>query len=223
MGAAIARRAAAEGAQVAVGGRDVAKLTGVAESLGKMALPVQVLDLGDAAAVERAVSASAPFDHIVMTAADLVSKPFTQLSDDDIGRMIASKVWGGINIGRAAAKHLTATGSLTFFSGAAAYRPAKGASIVGAVNMFLEGLMRSLALELGPRRVNVVSPGVTDTPTWSGLTDAQRAGMFDAVARSLPVGRIGSADDMASAALALMTNGFITATVLHVDGGVRIG
>jgi NAD(P)-dependent dehydrogenase (short-subunit alcohol dehydrogenase family) len=70
----------------------------------------------------------------------------------------------------------------------------------------------ALALELKPIRVNVVSPGVVDTPTWAFLGAEDRRGLFDSVAASLPVGRVGSADDLADAALSMMGNGFINGT-----------
>lgn len=80
----------------------------------------------------------------------------------------------------------------------------------------------TLALEIKPIRVNVVSPGVVDTPTWDFLSREDRQGLLESVAGSLPVGRVGQADDLADAALSLMGNGFINGTVLHVDGGGRI-
>ncbi|QTD31729.1 SDR family oxidoreductase [Pseudomonas fluorescens] len=104
----------------------------------------------------------------------------------------------------------------------AAYRPAPGASIVAALNAALEGFAMTLALEIKPVRVNVVSPGVVDTPTWNFLSNEDRQGLFNNVAASLPVGRGGQADDLADAALSLMSNGFINGTVLRVDGGGRI-
>ena len=80
----------------------------------------------------------------------------------------------------------------------------------------------ALALEVKPLRVNVISPGVVDTPTWSFLSEDDRAGLFDQVSSGLPVGRVGHADELATAVLSVVGNPFINATVLHVDGGGRI-
>jgi len=80
----------------------------------------------------------------------------------------------------------------------------------------------SEALEIKPIRVNVVSPGVVDTPTRDFLSREDHQGLLESVAGSLPVGRVGQADDLADAALSMMGNGFIKGTVLHVDGGGRI-
>lgn len=222
MGAALARMAAARGAQVSLAGRTQGKLELVAKELGPQLLSTHALDLADAAAVQKALSAHGPYDYIVTTAAQLTFKPFAQLTDAEIGAMLASKFWGPVNLARAAVTQLKADGSLLFFSGAAAYRASVGTSIVGAVNLMLESLAQSLALELKPRRVNVISPGLVDSPTWAGLSETDRDGLFAATASALPVGRIGHVDDLAQAALAVLENGFVTGSVMHVDGGARV-
>jgi NAD(P)-dependent dehydrogenase (short-subunit alcohol dehydrogenase family) len=112
--------------------------------------------------------------------------------------------------------------SITFTSGIAAHRPGPGASMTAAVNGALEALARALALELAPIRVNVVCPGWTDTPLWDTIAADTRADRLAAMATRLPAGRIGQPPDIAQAFLALIRNGFITATVLHVDGGQRL-
>ncbi|MCX8999398.1 SDR family oxidoreductase [Rhizobiaceae bacterium BDR2-2] len=222
MGAAIARLAAARGAHVALAGRSRAKLDGVAATLRDKAIATHAIDLSDQDAVTGAVAAEGPFDHIVTTAGDLTFKPLVDLSEDEINRMLASRFWGPVNIARAAATHLVATGSLIFVSGLAGYRPSAGSAVVGALNLALESLAMGLALELRPRRVNVISPGVIDTPLWSGMGKAERKAFHDRVAAELPAGRIGTVEDIAHAAISLMENGFMTGSVVHVDGGGRI-
>jgi NAD(P)-dependent dehydrogenase (short-subunit alcohol dehydrogenase family) len=69
--------------------------------------------------------------------------------------------------------------------------------------------------------VNVISPGWVDTPIWDQLgMDKQAA--FSELAKRLPARRIGAPDDIAQAFVSVMRNGFITGTVLHVDGGHRL-
>ena len=136
--------------------------------------------------------------------------------------MLASKFWGPINLRRAADKQLTPQGSLLFFSGLAAYRQGPGSSIVGAVNMALESLAAALAIELKPKRVNVISPGVVNSATWSGMGEDERTAFFADTAGGLPVGRVGEVEDEAHAALAVLENGFINGTVVNVDGGGRV-
>lgn len=222
MGAVIAKLAVARGASVALAGRSHDKLAAVAADLRGQAIGLHAIDLADAAAVETALAANGSFDHIVTTVADLAFKPLADLSEAEIGRILASKFWGPVNLARAAMKHLLPTGSLIFFSGVAAYRQSVGTSVVGALNMALESLAAGLAIELKPRRVNVISPGVVDSPTWASMSDAERQKFFQGAAESLPVGRVGAVQDIAHAAVSLMENGFISGTVLSVDGGGRI-
>jgi NAD(P)-dependent dehydrogenase (short-subunit alcohol dehydrogenase family) len=111
-------------------------------------------------------------------------------------------------------------GSIILFSGILSRRPDKGSPILAAINAAVETLGRALAVELAPVRVNVISPGMTrDTGAYLGMPDQARADMFSAVAQSLPVKRVGRPADIASVAVELMSNSFITGSVIDVDGG----
>jgi NAD(P)-dependent dehydrogenase (short-subunit alcohol dehydrogenase family) len=222
VGRAIATMAAARGAKVTLAGRSQDKLDATAATLSGTVLGCYVLDVTDRTQVEAALAEHGPYDHIVTTAADLTFGPFTGLTDAQIEGMLASKFWGPINLGRAADAHLAPQGSLLFFSGLAAYRQGPGSSIVGAVNMALESLAAALAIEMKPKRVNVISPGVVNSATWSGMSEDDRAGFFKQIAADLPVGRVGEVEDEAHAALAVLENGFINGTVVNVDGGGRV-
>jgi NAD(P)-dependent dehydrogenase (short-subunit alcohol dehydrogenase family) len=111
---------------------------------------------------------------------------------------------------------------MTFISGIAAYRPAARGSVVAAVNAALEGLVRALAVELAPIRVNAVSPGWVDTTIWTQVAGDRKAEMLAAMAERLPVGRVGQPEDIADAISFLIGNGFSTGTTLHVEGGHRL-
>jgi NAD(P)-dependent dehydrogenase (short-subunit alcohol dehydrogenase family) len=136
--------------------------------------------------------------------------------------MLASKFWGPFFASRSAAPLLRDGGSITFFSGLAADRPDSGTSIVSAVNAGLEGFARALAVELAPVRVNCVSPGVTDTAGWNFMPEDEREKLFTQLREKLPARRIGAPVDLAEAALAVMTNRYISGSVLHCDGGARL-
>lgn len=64
-------------------------------------------------------------------------------------------------------------------------------------------------------------PGIIDTPWWDAMPAAQREAIFAQAATTLPVGRVGTADDVASAIVFVATNGFMTGTVIECDGGGR--
>jgi NAD(P)-dependent dehydrogenase (short-subunit alcohol dehydrogenase family) len=115
---------------------------------------------------------------------------------------------------------LNPRGSIILFSGILSRRPDKGAPILAAVNAAVETLGKALAVELAPVRVNVISPGMTqDTGAYLAMPDQAREAMFKGVAQSLPVKRVGLPADIASVAIELMSNSFITGTVIDVDGG----
>jgi NAD(P)-dependent dehydrogenase (short-subunit alcohol dehydrogenase family) len=220
MGLAVARKAAAEGALVHIVGRSGERLIRAKSAIaGEVTLhEADIRREQDVAALAGTIGA---IDHLVITAADNVFKPFVDITTSDIEAMLWTKFWGAIHLVRHFASRLAADGSITLFGGVAAHKASPGASVVAALNASMEGLSRTLALELAPVRVNTLSPGVVDTPAWDFLPTADRGPTMSAIGSSLPAGRVGTPDDLADAALFLMTNGFTTGTVLHVDGGAN--
>src|SRR5256885_16756898 len=82
-----------------------------------------------------------------------------------------------------------------------------------------DALPISLAVELAPIRVNAVSPGVVRTNLWQTMSASERERLYESVGKSLPVGRVGEAHDIAQAYLFLMKEGFSTGQTVVVDGG----
>jgi NAD(P)-dependent dehydrogenase (short-subunit alcohol dehydrogenase family) len=146
-----------------------------------------------------------------------------ELTERDLMRAVRSKLLGPVFAAQESAARIKPGGSITFTSGIAARRPMRGGSAAAAINSGLEGLVRALAVELAPLRVNAVSPGWTDTPIWDGIMAQDRKKeAFAAMAARLPCGRVGQAKDIAKAIIFLMTSEFSTGTVLDVDGGQRL-
>lgn len=110
-----------------------------------------------------------------------------------------SKFYGPLWLAKHGSPALSAADAITFVSGIAAYRPAARGSVVAAVNAALEGLVRALAIELAPIRVNAVSPGWVNTTIWSLVAGDKKDDMLNAMAKRLPVGRVGEPDDIADA------------------------
>ncbi|AVC50185.1 short chain dehydrogenase family protein [Rhizobium leguminosarum bv. viciae] len=165
-----------------------------------------------------------PVDHIVSTAAD-IGGAYQLLPSIELAaaqRVVESKFYGPLMLAKYGAAHLPPSGSITYTSGVAAYRPAARGSVVAAVNAALEGLVRALAVELAPIRINAVSPGWVDTPIWSFVAGDAKQATLDAMAQRLPAGRVGRPDDIADAIRFLIGNGFTTGTILHVEGGHRL-
>lgn len=225
MGLALARVLLSDGVQVTIVGRSHERLDLARDELAAPALlDTATLDITQEQQVAAFFATSGPFDHIVTTAADIAGA-YRLLPDLDIGaarNVIDSKLIGPLLLAKYGAPSLSPQGSITFTSGIAAYRPQAKGSVVAAVNGALASLAYALAVELGPIRVNVVSPGWVDTPIWASVAGDAKAVTLEAMAKRLPVGRIGRPDDIADAIRFLMQGSFITGTVLHVEGGHRL-
>ncbi len=93
---------------------------------------------------------------------------------------------------------------------------------LSALNAAIEGLIRPLAVELRPRRINAVSPGVVDTPWWDMYDNKMKTSIFQKFAEQTPVGRIGRPADIAGAIAFLIGNTFMTGTIIECDGGLHL-
>ncbi len=221
MGLAIAEAAAVAGAEVIIASQSSEKLdSAVTESCGE--LRPRILDICNESEVEVFFNEIKAFDHLVISAAapgtGLISKMKTELAH----KFFDTKFWGAYYCAKYGAPHLSHKGSITFISGVASRSPMIGLSVAGACNGALESLGRSLALEFSPIRVNTISPGLINTPLYSKMPDEQRTQLFESTAIQLPAQRIGQSQDIASVALMLMENGFISGSVIDVDGGALI-
>lgn len=225
MGLALARRCVEASAKVVIAGRGEDRLQQAREELGNPpGLEVTVVDVAREDQVADLFARIGGLDHIVSTAAD-IEGAYRLLPELDLKaaqRAVDSKLFGPLLLAKHGAPQIAAGGSMTFVSGVAAYRPAARGSVVAAVNAALEGMVRALAVELAPVRVNAVSPGWVDTTIWAQVAGDRKAEMLAAMAERLPVGRIGQPADIADAIFFLIGNGFTTGTTLHVEGGHRL-
>jgi NAD(P)-dependent dehydrogenase (short-subunit alcohol dehydrogenase family) len=212
MGLAIAEAAKREGARVIIAGRSEDKLRAALEKIGKEVIQ-QPVDFTDAASVKRLFSAAGPIDHLVIPGSAVKTGPLKKLDLADARSSMDSKFFGPYLAVKEA--DINPDGSVILFSGILSRRPDKGSPILAAINSAVETLGKALAVEL-----NVISPGMTrDTGAYLGMPEQAREEMFANVARSLPVKRVGYPSDIASVAVELMVNSFITGAVMDVDGG----
>jgi NAD(P)-dependent dehydrogenase (short-subunit alcohol dehydrogenase family) len=225
MGLGLAELLLADGAQVTIAGRSADRLDAAVKRLDQPeGLRASQVDITHEDQVRQLLADAGPLNHVVVTAADAVGAyaPVADFDLDAARAVIDTKLLGPWLVAKHAGPYLAPGASITFTSGIAAYRPGPGASMFAAANGALEALARALAVELAPVRVNVVSPGWVDTPIWETIAGDKKAERLGAMAARLPVGRIGQPIDIAKAFVALMHNGFVTGTLLHVDGGQRL-
>lgn len=225
IGAATARLASQMGGTVLLAGRTSSSLTATQQSLANPAASAIIsLDYLDPDAVNAALSDIPIIDHVLIPAVadeNIKRGAFLTLEEETMRRSF-DKFWGSIHILRAVAYKMPAGGSATLFASIAGIKPAppaSGLSVMNSVQAAVMQLGRSLALELAPRRVNVIAPGVVLTNVWTSQERAQLSAWME---KELPVRRAGEAEDIAKAALGLLANPYITGAVLTVDGGLHL-
>jgi NAD(P)-dependent dehydrogenase (short-subunit alcohol dehydrogenase family) len=162
------------------------------------------------------------FDHLVFTAVKGANGLFLDMDTATAREVFETKFWGQYYAAKYAAPKLKEGGSITLFSGVASQKPIEGLSALAAANGAIEALCRSLAVELGPIRVNAVLPAVVDTPLYDRMPPERRKDYLRSFASKLPVKRVGNPEDVARAVLYLILNDYTTGTVLEVNGGYRI-
>jgi NAD(P)-dependent dehydrogenase (short-subunit alcohol dehydrogenase family) len=128
------------------------------------------------------------------------------------------KLWGYANVVRFGAEHMSENGSIVLVTGAAVRRPRPGQTAVSSAGGAIEAFARAVALDIAPRRINVVSPGVIDTPLYALEGGERDRYLAQLTARHL-IPRPGTADEVAQAILFLIRNDFVTGTTVDVDGG----
>lgn len=221
IGLATAKKLLGPGMKVTITGRNQERLDNAWQSLGG-AVEKAAFDAAKPDEVRQFFSDLGPFDHLVLAASGGKGLgPFETLDLTDIGGGVDEKVRPQLSCLQAALPTLNKSGSVTFISAVSAQLSAPGVAGIAAVNGMLLTVVPILAMELKPLRVNVVAPGVIDTPWWDFLSDDQRQAVFAEYAGKTPVGRIGRAEDVAEAIAFLVSNSFVTGQVLTCDGGLR--
>lgn len=221
MGLASAKRLVQAGAEVFISGRDAAKLDAAVTSLGDRATGITA-NFTDRASLEALMRNVGRLDHLVLAAAGAAAwGPFGQLPVEAVRAALNTKLLGYWQSLQAALPILRRDGSVVFMTGAASRVAMNGTAGLAAVNGGITQMAQTLAKELAPLRVNVVSPGLVDTPAYDGTPAEAKAGMFAGAAKSLPVGRTGVPDDIAQCVEMLVSNTFATGMLVDIDGGAR--
>ncbi len=223
IGAATCRRFRAEGAAVAVLDVDADAAREVADELDAPALVADVTDAeAFGRALERAAEQIGGLTVLVNNAGVGAVRPLHRTSDRAYDRVVDVSMRGTFNGTRAAAPLLLAAGggSIVNVASVSGIRPTHGEAPYSAAKAAVISLTRSAALEYGPSiRVNCVSPGLIETPLTASLLADPTA--RTAVERATPLGRAGTADEVASVVAFLASDlaAYVTGANLVVDGG----
>jgi NAD(P)-dependent dehydrogenase (short-subunit alcohol dehydrogenase family) len=219
IGLATAQAAAERGASVVVvSGREES----VKRALGELppGTTGHAVDVRDPSALKAVFEQIGRFDHLVYTSGEPLT--LTPLADLDLAtarRFFEIRYFGALAAVHAAAPFVAPTGSITLTGGSASPRPQAGWAVPASICGAMEALTRELALELAPVRVNLVRPGVVESPLWSALAKTDRDALFEATAKTTPVGHTGRVEEIARAYVYCMEQTYATGAIVAVDGG----
>jgi NAD(P)-dependent dehydrogenase (short-subunit alcohol dehydrogenase family) len=143
--------------------------------------------------------------------------PFLEMDLDGYQNSFA-KLWGYVNSVRLGVPQMSADGAVVLFSGYPARKWRSGTIAIGSVGGSVEAFIRLAANEIAPVRINGVSPGLIDTPM-SPLEGDAREEYYRAGSAGHLIARAGTSEEVASAAMFLLENEFVTGTIVDVDGG----
>lgn len=221
IGRAVVDDVIAAGGIATVGSRSAEKLDRVRAEHGDR-VKTATVDVTDEESVRRFFTAADPADHLVVCPGDMAVGSVTEVGTEAIRASVGTKIIGQFWCVRHALPRLADRGSIVLVAGGAGFRAFAGMPITSAANAGIGGLGPSLALELAPRRVNVVVAGVVDTPLWDFMPEETRRAFYAEAAARAPVGRIGRPSDISATVLHAMENDFIDGAVIPVDGGALI-
>jgi NAD(P)-dependent dehydrogenase (short-subunit alcohol dehydrogenase family) len=218
IGLAAAQAAAAAGAKVWAAGRSQAHID-KATAAANGSFEVRQADTHDADELKAIFEEVGTIDHLVSAAVggERTLKPFLEQTDEQF-KAAYDKLWGYTNVVRTGAPYLAEDGSITLVSGSPARKIRPAQSPLSCVGASVENLVRCLAVEMAPIRVNVVSPGSVDTAMFDAMGDAKEANLAGMTATHL-IPRAGSSEEVADGILFVMQNRFVTGTTVDVDGG----
>lgn len=224
IGAAIAARLKEAGADVVISARRADALAEVAESLGVAHHPCDITDARSVADLFGALRERfGTLDTAVFSTGLNHFTPIRDFDPEAAMPCLQTQFIGGLTFIRESARLMPEGGAIVMLSSLTASRPAFGTAVYAGSKAGLEQITRVAALEYATQgvRVNGVAPGMTRTE----MTDAMfgNAGLEAAVVKEIPLGRMGTSEDIARAVLFLADpDCFMTGETLSVTGGAEL-
>jgi NAD(P)-dependent dehydrogenase (short-subunit alcohol dehydrogenase family) len=207
-----ARLARGEGADVVLVARDAQRLAQVADELGASTAAFDATDLERLGQFFDGLTEQV--DHVLVTGPGPYYAPLAELDFAEADRNYDAHILVPVQVARTAAGKVRPGGTLLFMSGTGALITAQTAAV--------PALVRNLALEVAPVRVNAIAAGFVDTPLSATLLGEQLEERREELRRTLPIGRVVEAADVAALAVHLMVNTAITGATVDIDGGQQL-
>ncbi|MDO0938338.1 SDR family oxidoreductase [Streptomyces sp. DG2A-72] len=218
IGREFARMRAERGDEVVITGRDAHRSDTLAKEIG--AARGLALDLSRPGEIAAALADVGRVDHLVLAGVTRDDNLVDEYDIDAALNLVTLKLVGYTEVVHVLRTRLHDDSAIVLFGGQAKERPYPGATTVASVNAGMTGLMRALAVQLAPVRVNTVHPGVVgDSPYWLAKPEKVLA----ALRTETPTGRLATMADVADAVDFLLRNRSVNAAELSVDGGWLLG
>jgi NAD(P)-dependent dehydrogenase (short-subunit alcohol dehydrogenase family) len=214
LGRDLARHYVEAGRRVVVTGRDAQRAAAAAAELGGSVEGI-AFDLSEPRSIAPALADLASIDRLALVAID---RDLNTVADYDVEkgiRLVTLKLVGYTEVVHTLLPRLTPDASILMYGGLAKLRPYPGSTTITTINHGVDGLVRTMASELAPIRVNALHPGIVgDSPFWAPKTDA-----LEATLAKTPTGRLVEMRDVTDAAVFLLENPSMHGTELRIDGG----
>jgi NAD(P)-dependent dehydrogenase (short-subunit alcohol dehydrogenase family) len=215
-----ARLARAQGADIILTARNPDRLHRVGLELGAS---IAAFDATDFDRLRRFFDAlSAPIDHLLVTGPGPYYAPLSEFDLDAARRDIDAHLLLPLQVAKDAASRVRPGGTLLFMGGTGGRRAASGLSLIAALTAALPAMIKNLAVEIAPVRVNLIAAGFVDTPLSASLLGDQIDQRREQLRATLPIGRVVGPADIAALAVHLMTNTAITGATFDIDGGQQL-
>ncbi|HTV58951.1 MAG TPA: SDR family oxidoreductase [Verrucomicrobiae bacterium] len=216
-----ARLAREQGAALVLAARNPEALQRAASDLG--AQRTAAFDATDFAQLERFFNGlPARIDHVLLTGPGPYYAPLADFDFDKARRDVEAHLFLPMQVARLAAKKVRPGGTLLFMGGTGGRHTAPGMALIGALTAALPALVRNLALEIAPVRVNLIAAGFVDTPLSASLLGDQLDARRERLRATLPIGRVVGPADIAALAVHLMANTALTGGTYDIDGGQQL-
>ena len=179
-------------------------------------------DVLDRTGLEALFAKHAPYDYLVCaaTGGPRAKGPFLNMDLDDFQGSFA-KLWGYTNAVHLGTSQLAEDGAIVLVSGSPARKCIPGMLAISTVGNAVEGFARAVAVEIAPKRINLVAPGLIDTPMVPLEGDA-REDYYQNITRNNVIPRAGQPEEVAEAIMFVLSNRFVTGTTVDVDGGALL-